>query len=124
MNEGPTHHPPIVDWPRAGRRLRSAAILLGFIVVVGAVVTWVAMGNPAIGTWLFGAVAAMFAVELVVVGGSAVRGLLRAGERGHRLARPDVSLLPARRRHVVGPGGVESPVDSVRPARGAGKAGT
>jgi hypothetical protein len=33
-------------------------------------------------------------VEFVVVGGSALRGMLRAGERGERLASGDVMLLP------------------------------
>lgn len=35
-----------------------------------------------------------FVVEVVVVGGSALRGMLLAGERGDRLAGADVSLLP------------------------------
>lgn len=101
MNEEPTDRAPIVDWARAGRRLRVAGSLLAVVVVIGGAVTWVATGHPAVGTWLFGALVAMFAVELVVVGGSAVRGLLRAGERGDRLARADVSLLPARFRQVA-----------------------
>ena len=36
----------------------------------------------------------MIVVEFVVVGGSALRGMLRAGERGERLSGRDVMLLP------------------------------
>jgi hypothetical protein len=41
----------------------------------------------------FGLLAA-FVIELVVVGGAALRGMLRAGERGERLSSDDVGLIP------------------------------
>jgi hypothetical protein len=100
MSNRPADRAPIVDWPRAGRRLRISAVVIGAIVAGGSLVTWLAAGTPEVGTWLFGGLVAMFIVELVVVGGSAVGGMLRAGERGHRLARGDVSLLPATARRV------------------------
>ena len=40
------------------------------------------------------ALLATFVAEVVVVGGASVRGMLRAGDRGERLAGSDVSLLP------------------------------
>lgn len=92
-----TEQPPLVDWRGTGRRLRrSAAGLLG-----GAVVAWLLVGlvggGPRLselGNYLGAAVGGMVLVEIVVVGGSALRGMLRAGERGERLAGGDVSLLP------------------------------
>jgi hypothetical protein len=89
-----------VDWARAGRRLRASALVIGTIVAIGSLATWLLSGAPEAGTWLFGGLLAMFVVEVVVVGGSAVSGMLRAGERGDRLARSDVSLLPARVQRV------------------------
>lgn len=53
-------------------------------------------GGPGLGTWLGIALGLIFVAELVIVGGSALRGMLRAGERGERLARSDVGLLPPR----------------------------
>lgn len=88
---------PVVDWARAGRRLRASALVLGALAVGGWVVTGLVAGDidPArLGNWVGLALAGMFAVEVVVVGGSAVRGLLRAGDRGDRLAGPDVSVVP------------------------------
>ncbi len=40
------------------------------------------------------AVLAAVVGEFVVVGGSALRGMLRAGDRGHRLAGDDVAIIP------------------------------
>lgn len=106
MNDRAAERSVVVDWARAGRRLRASAIVIGVAVAAGSLVTWLVAGSLAIGTWLFAGLAAMFLVELVVVGGSALFGMLRAGEQGHRLARGDVSLLPATRRRVEqeGPG--------------------
>lgn len=89
---------PVVDWAGVGRRLRKSVTIVGAVMGAGIALTWLVAGSPALGVWLFAGLAAMFVAEIVVVGGSAVRGLLRAGERGDRLARPDVSLLPARLR--------------------------
>lgn len=88
---------PIVDWSIIGRRLRVSALGL----LAAAVVAWVVVGLANDGVVLrdlWGyvglAFAGMFIAELVVVGGSAVRGMLRAGERGERLAGSDVGILP------------------------------
>jgi hypothetical protein len=90
-------HPPIIDWGRTARRLRLMISVI-MVLVAG---SWLALGLIGDGLRLqllaeligFGLLAA-FGAEVVVVGGSAVRGLLDAGARGERLASPDVSLLP------------------------------
>jgi hypothetical protein len=89
--------PPVVDFPRTLRRLRRSLTVIGALVMVG----WLAGGALGDG-WSLRLLAelvglgvfASFLVEVVVVGGSAARGLLAAGARGDRLASSDVSLLP------------------------------
>lgn len=89
--------PPVVDFPRTLRRLRWSLSGIGALVLLG----WLVGGAVGDG-WsarllaeLLGlGVMASFVVEVVVVGGSAARGLLAAGARGDRLASADVSLLP------------------------------
>lgn len=91
------HEAPIVDFARAGHRIRLSAAVLGTLALVGWVVVGLATGGPDpadLGGWAAGALAGMFLVEVVVVGGSALRGMLRAGDRGERLAGGDVGLLP------------------------------
>jgi hypothetical protein len=90
--------PSVVDFSRTGRRLRVSLLVLGLGVVVAWLVVGL-LGERGLGLRLLGelvgwALLAAFLVELVVVGGSAVVGMLRAGERGDRLAGGDVSLLP------------------------------
>lgn len=88
---------PIVDFSRAARRVRRSAIALGTLALVGWVVVGVATGGPDpvdLGAWVGLALLGMFVVEVVVVGGSAARGMLNAGDRGQRLAGGDVGLLP------------------------------
>jgi hypothetical protein len=88
---------PIVDWGRTARRLRAILLVIGGVVLALWVVTGVLGDGPSLRSLaeLVGlGLLAAFVVEVVVVGGSAVRGLLRAGERGDRLAGEDVSLLP------------------------------
>jgi hypothetical protein len=88
---------PVVDFPRTLRRLRVSLLSVGALVALG----WVVAGAVGDGWSLrllaeligFGLLAS-FLVEFVVVGGAAARGLLRAGERGDRLASADVSMLP------------------------------
>lgn len=87
----------VVDWGRTARRLRTLLAAIGVVVVVLWISIGVARGGPTarllaelVGLGLLGA----FVVEVVVVGGSALRGMLAAGERGDRLARGDVSLVP------------------------------
>ncbi|MFA9428970.1 hypothetical protein [Egicoccus sp. AB-alg2] len=88
---------PIVDWGRTARRLRWQLAVIGLLVLV----TWlvVGIGGDRLTLRLLGELVGFgillaFVAEVVVVGGSAVRGLLAAGERGDRLASADVSLLP------------------------------
>lgn len=96
-----TELPALVDWSRTARRMG-----VGVVAFQGlAVVAWLVVGLAGdglrlgdLGGFVGVAVLATFAMEVVVVGGSALRGMLRAGERGHRLASGDVGLLPARRR--------------------------
>ncbi len=90
--------PSIVDWGRTARRIRLVLASLG-VIVLGA---WLALGvfggsgfEPRLLGELVGlALLVAFLAEVVVVGGAAIRGMLRAGERGDRLAGSDVSLLP------------------------------
>lgn len=88
---------PLVDWAFTARRLRRQLL----IVAVGIVVVWLAVGiaRGSLTFGLLGEVAGFgvliaVALEIVIVGGAALRGMLRAGERGERLAGADVSLLP------------------------------
>jgi hypothetical protein len=87
----------VVDWSRTVRRLRRSLATIAVLVMVA----WLALGAVAgtlegrllaelVGLGLL----ASFLVEVVVVGGGALRGMLAAGERGDRLAGGDVSLLP------------------------------
>lgn len=87
----------IIDHAGIARRLRRWSVLL-----LGATfAAWLLGGVVGDGLTLRGltgllGVAVLLAVfvEIVVVGGAAVAGALRAGERGHRLAADDVTLLP------------------------------
>lgn len=98
----PQHDPGaagLVDWGRAGRRMRASALVLTTAVLVGWVtVSLLGDGFDAgtLGDLVGLGFAALFLVELVVVGGAALRGMLRAGERGERLASDGVGLLPPR----------------------------
>lgn len=89
--------PQLVDWRRLGRRLRLSAIVLGGLavgvwVVVGLFAGGVELGDlPGYVGLAFGG---MFVAELIFVGGSALRGMVRAGEHGERLAGGDVGLMP------------------------------
>jgi hypothetical protein len=90
--------PPLVDWSRTGRRLRRVALVLGSLVILG----WVAdglLGDGGFRLRMLGeltgiALLLAIAAEIVVVGGAALVGMLRAGERGERLSGSDVSLVP------------------------------
>lgn len=88
---------PIVDFSRAARRVRTSAMVLGSMAPVGWLVTGLVgdgLDPGDLGAWAGLALLGMFLVEVVVVGGSALRGMLRAGDRGERLAGGDVGLLP------------------------------
>lgn len=97
MDEHPDGTPVLVDWTIAGRRLRlSAVVLIGLALAAWLVAGLLHDGIAVADVWGYLGLAAvgMFLAEVVVVGGSAVRGMLRAGERGERLAGGDVGLLP------------------------------
>ncbi len=90
-------HDPIVDFSRAARRVRASALVLGSAALVAWLVSGVLAGGPDpadLGAWAGVALLGMFLVEVWVVGGSALRGMIRAGDRGERLAGGDVGLLP------------------------------
>jgi uncharacterized membrane protein YraQ (UPF0718 family) len=89
--------PGVVEWSRTVRRLRRSLSTIAVLVVAG----WLVLGAlaGALDVRLLAELAglgllASFLVEVVVVGGGAVRGMLQAGERGERLSGGDVSLLP------------------------------
>lgn len=93
----PPADPPIVDFSRAARRVRRSALVLGSLALAGWLVTGLVAGGPVVsdlGAWGGLALFGMFLVEVVVVGGSALRGMVNAGDRGERLAGGDVGLLP------------------------------
>ncbi|MFP4149515.1 MAG: hypothetical protein ACLFV0_08500 [Nitriliruptoraceae bacterium] len=87
----------LIEWTGTARRLRRILVALGLLVVVAFGLVSLARGRAelALLAELVGlALLAAFAVEVVVVGGSALRGMLVAGARGERLASQDVGLLP------------------------------
>jgi hypothetical protein len=89
--------PPIVDWARTARRLRAVLATIGGVIVVAWLAHALVTGGvdlPLLAELIGFGLFAAFVVEVVVVGGTAVRGMLAAGERGERLSGPDVSLLP------------------------------
>jgi hypothetical protein len=88
---------PIIDWSRTARRLRAILLVIGSTVVIA----WLVVGFlgdgptlPLLAELLGIGLLVTFAVEVIVVGGVAIRGMLAAGERGDRLASQDVFLLP------------------------------
>lgn len=92
-----TERPPLVDLPATARRLRRVLAVLGGLVLAA----WI-VGSALAGAVRLGDLAALvglallvaFVVEVVVVGGAALRGMAEAGARGERLSGPDVALLP------------------------------
>lgn len=91
----------LVDWRGTAVRIRRSALVLGTLVVVGWLVGGL-LGDGltlrALGGWFGLGMTLLFVAEVVVVGGAALRGMLRAGEAGERLASDDVGLLPRFRR--------------------------
>lgn len=89
--------PPVVDYAATWARMRRSLAAIGVLIVV-AWLTRGALGGGldvrTLAEFLGLGVLLSFAAEVVIIGGSAVRGMLAAGERGDRLSSPDVSLLP------------------------------
>ena len=89
--------PGLVSWADTARRLRRIALVLAAVIVASFVLLSVQRGEVAwslLGELLGLGLLAAFLIEVVVVGGTAFRGMLTAGERGERLASQDVGLLP------------------------------
>lgn len=85
----------LVDWRHLGRRVWLLALTwLGF-GLLGAGMTTALLGSLGPGALWAGVAALGFLASVVAaVALSAVRGMLRAGERRERLAGGDVGLLP------------------------------
>jgi hypothetical protein len=94
----PTPEPALVDWTRTARRMRRMAAILAGLVFVA----WIAdgiVGDAGLRLRFLGeltglALLAAFVAEVVIIGGAALGGMLRAGDKGERLAGSDVSFLP------------------------------
>ncbi len=87
----------IVQWSVTAHRLRRTLLGLAAVIVTTFLVVSAARGSvellllaELVGLGLLLA----FGIEVVVVGGAALRAMLTAGERGERLAGQDVGLLP------------------------------
>jgi len=96
----------LVDHAAVGRRLRRSFLLL----VAATFAAWIVAGLFAGGLEssrlieLLGvAVLLALLIEIVIVGGAAIAGALRAGERGERLSSDDVRLVPPQLRRVRRP---------------------
>lgn len=94
---GDQAHVGLMDWQGTARRLRRIAVGLTVLILAVFVVVSLQRGTAAFG--LLGELVglgllAAFVIEVVVVGGTALRAMLTAGERGERLASQDVGLLP------------------------------
>ncbi|HKJ56929.1 MAG TPA: hypothetical protein VJ978_13180 [Nitriliruptoraceae bacterium] len=108
LEDGDEPEVALVDWGLAGRRLALSAVVLLAVALGAWIVTSLVVGawRPGVlGNFVGLALVGVFLVEIWVVGGSALRGMLRAGEAGHRLAGSDVGLLPPQLR----PGGSMKP---------------
>lgn len=87
----------LVDFRATAWRMRRSAVVIGALVIAAWAVTGVVRGGlrlADLAAFALPGLAVMFLVEVVVVGGSALRGMLRAGERGERLSSDDVALVP------------------------------
>lgn len=98
----------LVDHAAVGRRLRRSFLLL----ITATILAWLGAGLFAGGleaarlVELLGvAVLLALLIEIVIVGGAAIAGALRAGERGERLSSDDVRLVPPQLRRVRRPRG-------------------
>ncbi len=87
----------ILDWSGTARRLRRIALVLAAVLGLTFIVLSAQRGEVAwslLGELLGIGLLVTFVIEVVVVGGTAFRAMLTAGERGERLASQDVGLLP------------------------------
>ncbi len=116
--------PGILDWSATARRLRRIALVLATVIVGTFVVVSVQQGALALallGELIGLALLTAFVIEVVVVGGTALRAMLAAGAQGERLASQDVGLLPpqllrrARGEPTCGPAGCAEPATARDP---------
>ena len=87
----------IVRWSATAHRLRRT--LLGLLAVIATTFVVVSAVRGSVELVLLAELVGLglllaFGIEVVVVGGAALRAMLTAGERGERLAGQDVGLLP------------------------------
>lgn len=86
-----------MDWRRIRRRLPRVGLLATATTVLGVAVSWGLMGGLSVTAgWLWVGIGALLLIvgAVLVVSVSAMRGMLRAGDRGERLASGDVGVLP------------------------------
>ncbi len=87
----------IVRWSATAHRLRRT--LLGLLAVIVTTFLVVSTVRGSVELVLLAELVGLglllaFGIEVLVVGGAALRAMLTAGERGERLASQDVGLLP------------------------------
>ncbi|MGH8910735.1 MAG: hypothetical protein ACRD0K_30630 [Egibacteraceae bacterium] len=94
------HEAALVDFRRLAGRLRGAAGLLGVVAVAGVIVDGLRSGLTfaVMVRWMGVFVLGMLVVTAVLVALHALRGADAAARRGESLSRPDVGLVPPRRR--------------------------
>lgn len=86
----------LLDHGRTVQRVRVLAVAVGGFASVGLVGSWLA-GGPSLDAFLLWAGLAVLVIVLgaiAIVTTAAVHGMLRAGDRGERLADRDVGLVP------------------------------
>ncbi len=87
----------IFQWSATAHRLRRILLGLSAVIVITFVLVSAARGSVEVlllAELLGLGLLVAFGIEVVVVGGAALRAMLTAGERGERLAGHDVGLLP------------------------------
>lgn len=89
---------PLVDWRGAARGTAVVVIAWSAVAILGCAITWRLTGSSYAGIWIGLTAIGATATSVAVLAASALRGMLRAGERGERLSGDDVGLLPPRRR--------------------------
>ena len=93
-DQGAELGPALVDWRRVARRLGIVAVVWIAIAAVGPLVTLAIADGAATGLWLGIGAVGLGITAVAVVARSAFAGMLRAGDRGERLAGDDVGLTP------------------------------
>lgn len=87
----------LLEHGRTARRVRRLVVIVGVLGLVGFAATWLVDGGLSADVFLLWAgLVALAAVlgAMVIVAAAAFRGMLRAGDRGERLADRDVGLIP------------------------------